>query len=252
MIVIKFGGHAMSTEQPKWISEIASRWQRGERFVIVHGGGPAIDAQLKIEGIESDFIDGYRITTPEVMRVVEYVLAGTVQRQVVRSITEYGIRAVGISGSDGNLLSVKIKEGGKFGLVGEVVSVDPKILETLLDSGFLPVVSPVSTDAAGSALNVNADLAAGAISGAIGADEMIFMTDVPGIYRNWPNMDSLIEQIDLAELRSMNFEKGMIPKVAATISALESGAKSVRIIDGKSITAFQAALAGKGGTWVSR
>lgn len=252
MIVIKFGGHAMSDSTPEWIAELADRWRLGEKFVLVHGGGPAIDQQLIIEGTPSEFVDGNRVTTSEVMKVVEYVLTGTVLRSVVRMLSASGVRAVGITGSDANLLSVRIKADGRFGLVGEVERVDPTIILDLLNAGYLPVISPVSNNRDGVALNINADLAAGKIAGSLEADQMIFITDVPGIYRNWPDKSSLIASIDIDELGSMRFEKGMIPKVSAAISAIESGARSVRIIGGSSSGAFKDALAGKGGTWVKR
>lgn len=249
MIVIKFGGHAMDSD-PIWMDEISRRWSSGEQFVIVHGGGPQIDQQLEVEGIESEFKDGFRITTPAVMKVVEAVLTGSVLRSVVRSLQRVGIPAVGITGSDAGLLSVRLKSEGALGLVGEVDVVNPKILETLLAGGFLPVVAPVSNAPDGSALNINADLAAGAIAGALRAQEVLFMTDVPGIYRNWPDQNSLMNEVSVKELSSIVFEGGMVPKVAAVINAISSGARSARVIDGKSLVAFKDALSGKGGTWV--
>lgn len=249
MIVIKFGGHAMS-DDPKWMQEIKTRWQDGERFVIVHGGGPQINQQLEKEGIETEFVGGFRVTTQAVMKVVEAVLTGTVLRSVVRSLQKVGLPAVGITGSDGGLLSVGLKDGGELGLVGEVKSVNPKILKTLIATDFLPVVSPVSNNSEGTALNINADLAAGAIAGALNADEALFMTDVAGIYRNWPETDSLIDEISLAELATLQVSDGMVPKVSAVIHAVKSGARSARIIDGISLDAFQSALNGRGGTWV--
>ena len=249
MIVIKFGGHAMDSD-PVWMDEIARRWSEGEKFVIVHGGGPQIDQQLKIEGVPSEFKDGLRITTPSVMKVVEAVLTGSVLRSVVRSLQRVGLPAVGITGSDAGLLKVSVKSEGALGLVGQVDSVNPRILSTLLDGGFLPVIAPVSNSVDGSALNVNADFAAGAIAGALRAQEVLFMTDVPGIYRNWPDQSSLMREVSLKELGSIAFEGGMVPKVAAVINAITSGAMSARVIDGKSLVAFKDALAGKGGTWV--
>ena len=250
MIVIKFGGHAMSGK-PEWMAEIARRWQAGERYVVVHGGGPAIDDELNRLGIISEFVDGYRITTPAIMSVVESVLTGTVLREVVRNLVAAGLPAVGVTGADGRLLEVKEISDGKYGLVGEVMAVNPELIETLIRAGFLPVVSPVSTDKTGRTLNINADIAAGAIAGALRASETLFLTDVPGIYRTWPEKDSLIEKITADELRALKFEAGMIPKVTAAINAVESGAKSARILDGKSWSAFEAALSGSGGTWVS-
>ena len=249
MIVIKFGGHAMGSA-PEWMNEIAERWRSGQKFAVVHGGGPQIDAQLKREGVAFEFKDGFRITTAEVMNVVEAVLTGRVLRSVVRSLAAAGLPAVGITGSDAGLLKVRLKDAGALGLVGEVFQVNPELIQTLLKAGYLPVIAPVSNDEAGQALNVNADLAAGAIAGALGANEVLFMTDVPGIYRNWPDRESLIAEITVSELSKMSFSDGMIPKVAAAINAVSSGASSARIIDGKSLTAFKDALAGTGGTWV--
>jgi acetylglutamate kinase len=251
MIVIKFGGHAMGSDSA-WMNEIAAQFRSGKKFVIVHGGGPQIDLQLKAEGITSEFKRGFRITTPEVMKVVEAVLTGTVLRSVVRSLIAVGLPAVGIAGSDAKLLEVALKDDGNLGLVGEVVRVNPEILNNLIAGGFVPVVSPVSNDSTGKALNINADLAAGAIAGALGAEEMLFMTDVPGIFRNWPDKDSLISEISIDELAMMQFADGMVPKVAAAINAIRSGAKSVRVIDGKSLDAFHQALSGEGGTWVRK
>ncbi len=241
----------MADSNHNWMVELANFWNSGERLVVVHGGGPAIDAQLKIEGVASDFVDGFRVTTAEVMKVVESVLTGTVLRSVVNSLKLAGLPAVGITGNDGGLLEVGVKEGGRFGQVGDVVSVNPRIISTLLGEGYLPVISPVSRDRNGLALNVNADLVAGAIAGAMSAEQVIFMTDVAGIYRSWPDKDSLIEKITAAELSEMTFTEGMIPKVAAVVSAIKSGAKSARIIDGRNFDAFKEALVGEGGTWVS-
>ncbi|MFM8842794.1 MAG: acetylglutamate kinase [Actinomycetota bacterium] len=250
MIVIKFGGHAMDENAHLWMSEIASRFKAGEKFVIVHGGGPHIDAELKIRGIEKKSVNGFRITSPEVMHVVEMVLTGTVLRSVVRSLQEAGLPAVGITGSDNHLLEVTMKDQESLGLVGTVRKVNPKLLNDLLDMGYLPVISPVANDAQGQALNVNADIAAGAIAGAMRASEMLFMTDVAGIYSRWPDMSSLIKEISIAELEEMSFADGMVPKVEAAVNALRFGASSARIFDGTSLEAFREALEGRGGTWV--
>jgi len=207
MKVIKFSGHAMGEANSPWMKIIAGLWNAGEKFVIVHGGGPQINEELKFRGIASEFVDGLRKTTPEVMSVVETVLTGSVLRSVVRALQEAGIPTVGISGSDGGTLNVEIRAGGKYGLVGDVVSVDARL---------------------------------------------IYLTDVAGIYRNWPDENSLIEEIDIKELQAMQFSEGMIPKVEAVINAISSGAKSARVIDGRSLQAFEDALAGKGGTCVRK
>lgn len=249
MIVIKLGGHAMGDESAAF-QELASRWEAGERFVIIHGGGPMIDAELKRKNIPSTFVDGYRVTTPEVMEVVEMVLTGTVLRSVVRTLAKVGLPAVGITGSDGALLSIHLKDGGKYGLVGEIASVNPAIIHSLINAGYLPVISPTANNSDGQAINVNGDIAAGAIAGAMKADQIIFMTDVAGIYGNWPDEDSLMDEVSVAQLRSMEFAGGMIPKVSAVINAISSGARSARVINGTSSKAFADALVGKGGTWV--
>lgn len=250
MIVIKFGGHAMNENAPLWMAEIAARFKAGERFVIVHGGGPQIDAELKKLGIEKKSVNGFRITTPETMQVVEMVLTGTVLRSVVRSLISVGLPAVGITGSDSSLLEVAIKNLDKLGLVGTVTKVNPKILNDLLDMGYLPVVSPVANDPTGQALNINADIAAGAIAGALRASQMLFMTDVAGIYSRWPDLSSMITEISISELQSMEFSDGMVPKVEAAVNAIVSGATTARIFDGTSLDAFIDALEGSGGTWV--
>ncbi|MEY3714740.1 MAG: acetylglutamate kinase [Actinomycetota bacterium] len=250
MIVIKFGGHAMGENSASWMRELALRFKAGERFVIVHGGGPQIDQELKIRNIEKKMINGFRYTDSETMKVVEMVLTGTVLRSVVRSLIKAGLPAVGITGSDTALLEVDYKDKEKLGLVGEVNKVNPKLLHDLLDMGYLPVVAPVANDSNGTALNINADLAAGAIAGALRATQMLFLTDVRGIYANWPDQSSLIQSIGVQQLKNITFSEGMVPKVEAAINAIESGALSSRVIDGKSIEAFVSALNGEGGTWV--
>lgn len=250
MIVIKFGGHAMGENASQWMQELAHRFKAGERFVIVHGGGPQIDQELKLRGIEKKMINGFRFTDKETMQVVEMVLTGTVLRSVVRSLVQVGLPAVGITGSDSKLLQVDYKDKENLGLVGVVKKVNSKILHDLLDMGYLPVISPVANDSNGVALNINADLAAGAIAGALRANQMLFLTDVPGIYANWPDQSSLIDSIEVSELKKIAFSEGMIPKVEAAINAIEAGALSSRVLDGKSLDSFVSALNGEGGTWV--
>ena len=207
MIVIKFGGHAMGENASQWMQELAHRFKAGERFVIVHGGGPQIDQELKLRGIEKKMINGFRFTDKETMQVVEMVLTGTVLRSVVRSLVQVGLPAVGITGSDSKLLQVDYKDKENLGLVGVVKKVNSKILHDLLDMGYLPVISPVANDSNGVALNINADLAAGAIAGALRANQMLFLTDVPGIYANWPDQSSLIDSIEVNELKKIAFRK---------------------------------------------
>ena len=262
MMVIKYGGHAMNlanTETGNWLFEIKKLHALGERFVIVHGGGPMIDAEISARGLAKEVVGGYRVTSPEIFAVVEEVLSGHVLREIVKLFRSNGLPAVGLSGKSQALLDVVPKlvlvngEMKSIGQVGEVVGVNPEILISLMNAGFIPIVSPVSETRDGVGMNVNADIAAGAIAGSLSADATIFMTDVPGIYRNWPDKSSLISAITVSALTEIaaTFESGMAPKVAACINAINSGAKSARNIDGKSDAAFIAALSHSGGTLVT-
>jgi len=263
MIVIKFGGHAM-TDTSGSFAEVIRRTIEKENCVIVHGGGPQIDAALKTHQLDSTFVGGFRVTTPEIFAVVQQVLSGTVLREIVGHLRAHDVPAVGISGRDGGTLQATILrtlvDGSEadLGRVGEIEIVDTKLLKTLLDSGFIPVVSPIAVEVDGEieiaqhGLNVNADIAAAAIAGALDASSLIFMTDVPGIYRNWPDKASLINEISASELDSIKhlFDGGMAPKVKATLDAISKGAKVVRIIDGRDPQALEDALNGTGGTKV--
>ena len=263
MIVIKFGGHAM-TDTSGSFAEVIKRYLANEPCVIVHGGGPQIDAALKTHQLDSTFVGGFRVTTPEIFAVVQQVLSGTVLREVVGHLRAHDVPAVGISGRDGGTLQAKVLNtlvdgsNADLGRVGEVVRVDAALLNTLLASGFTPVVSPIAVEFDGEVemsqhgLNVNADLAAAAIAGALDANSLIFMTDVPGIYRNWPDRDTLITEISAGDLKKIksDFDGGMAPKVKACLDAIEKGAKFVRIIDGRDPQALDDALNGTGGTVV--
>lgn len=265
MIVIKFGGHAMTDPSGVFASVIKRYLEKGQRCVIVHGGGPQIDQALKTHQLESTFIGGFRVTTPEIFAIVQQVLSGTVLREVVGHLRAHDVPAVGISGRDGGTLKAKILKklvdgsDADLGRVGEVAQVETALLNSLLASGFTPVVSPIAVEIDGEVelaqhgLNVNADLAAAAIAGALDAESLIFMTDVPGIYRNWPDLDSLIEKISATELEEIkgSFDGGMAPKVKACLDAIAKGAKAVRIIDGRNPDALADALSGIGGTLVS-
>ena len=240
------------SESSAWINSIKSKWISGERFVLVHGGGPQIDAALESQNIYSEFKDGLRITSPDGMQVVEQTLTGIVQRRIVTELRRFGLPAIGISGSDGETIMANIMSDGEYGLVGEVRSVNSKLLAILVEAEYLPVISPIATNSNGEVLNVNADIAAGAIAGALGVDEIIFMTDVPGIYLNWPDKESLIETISISDLETMSFTGGMIPKVEAVKNAIRSGAGSARIIDGRNPLALSMALEKSGGTWIQK
>lgn len=264
MIVIKYGGHAMEDTDGLFSKAVQATIDLGQECVIVHGGGPQIGEALKKADIHSTFLGGYRVTSVAAFAVVQAVLSSDVLRNLVAHLRTTGLNATGLTGRDGGLLIAKrlrnLVDGtpAELGEVGEIVRVDPTILRVLLAGGYLPVISPIATEGddveenSSVGLNVNADLAAGAIAGALSADCLIFLTDVAGIYRNWPDASSLITKISAGELASMkdSFAEGMAPKVLATLNAINSGAKSVRIIDGKDPEAFAFALSGIGGTLV--
>lgn len=258
MIVIKLGGNALSkAEDLSWISILAAKIQEGEKFVIVHGGGPQIDQELEIHGIEKKFIDGFRFTDPKTFDVVEMVLSGSVQQRLIRLLRSYGMRAVGVSGNDGALFTAKKKflaNGEDLGQVGDIEEVDPSLISLVLDGGFLPVITPVSSDNKGVGFNVNADIAAASLAGALSADAAIFMTDVAGIFRDYPDPGSLIEEISLSELSALHgiFSGGMLPKVEAVQKAINSGSRRAHVIDGRDGRAITALLEGsKVGTVVT-
>jgi len=261
MIVIKYGGHVLHDEETNSaiIKTIADFHKSGQKVLVVHGGGPAINEELKVHGIPSEMIAGYRKTTPEAMEVVQQVLTGSVLRSLTNAFTSHGVNAVGLSAADGGIIhAIKFEplvDGKKvdIGLVGEPDQINVELLQLLLGNGYLPIVSPVAVQSDGQPLNINGDIATGAIAGALGATEVLFITDVAGIYRNWPDPASIIHEISKHDLAAIShtFEEGMAPKVKAVLSALSSGASQARIIDGTMIANLQEALQGKGGTVVT-
>jgi acetylglutamate kinase len=259
MIVIKFGGHAMTDEHGDFARAISEAITSGVSPVIVHGGGPQIAVALKEAGIASHFSGGFRVTSPEAFEVVESVLAQTVGPAIVDSLISNGVKAEAISGrTSGTLIAQPLKtlvDGtpADLGLVGTITHVNPGVITALIQSGKVPVISPIAGDETGAiGYNVNADLAAAAVAGSLDAHWLIIMTDVEGIYRNWPDKASLITSISSQELESIksSFAEGMAPKVQACLDAIKAGAKAVRIIDGTNPLALKKALLGEGGTLV--
>jgi len=259
MIVVKLGGHAMKDKNGNFAKAISAAQETGEQVVVVHGGGPQIDAALDARGIVSEWVGGFRVTTKEIFDVVEDVLVNQVGNEVAATLSKSGIKAHAMSAR--TLPTVianrrtQLIDGtaADLGFVGNVQKVNPSALIALLDQGIVPVVAPVSSDEdMTTGLNVNADFAAAAIAASLGASSLIVMTDVAGIYRNWPDTSSLIETISAVELESIKsgFAEGMAPKVQAALDALTFGAKAVRIIDGTDPESFASALAGTGGTLV--
>ena len=259
MIVVKFGGHAMKDENGNFAKAIAATLQAGEKVVVVHGGGPQIDAALQAKGIVSTWLGGFRVTTKEIFDVVEDVLVNQVGTEVAVTLSKAGIKVQAMSAR--TLPTVianrrtQLIDGtpADLGLVGNVQRVNAAALLELLNQGIVPVVAPVSSDEdMKTGLNVNADFAAAAIAASLEASALIVMTDVAGIYRNWPDKSSLIASISALELESIksDFAEGMAPKVQAALDALSFGAKAVRIIDGTDPDSLASALAGTGGTLV--
>jgi acetylglutamate kinase len=261
VIVVKFGGHAMQDENGAFAKAIALAQLNDIALVIVHGGGPQIDAALKAEDITSEFIGGFRVTTPEIFEVVERVLTEEVGPGVARSLQGAGVNAVALSGRISESLIAEplrhLVDGtpADLGLVGVITAVNSQAIKNALKGGQVPVISPIATDESfKGGLNVNADLAAAAIAGALDAKCLIIMTDVAGIYRAWPDTSALISEITSLELEAIKgtFAQGMAPKVQACLDAINSGANSVRIIDGTDPSAFAAALDSHGGPLVTR
>ncbi|MFT9278756.1 MULTISPECIES: acetylglutamate kinase [Bifidobacterium] len=245
LVVVKYGGNAMVDTHLKecFAQDMAFLRQVGMHPVIVHGGGPQISQMLKALGIRSEFRGGLRVTSPEAMEVVRMVLTGKVSRELVGLINIHGPLAVGLSGEDGGLFSAMKRKpiiDGKptdIGLVGDVVSVDASAVEDLIAAGRIPVVSSVAPDEdnATQVLNVNADTAAAALASALGARKLIILTDIEGMYANWPDRESLVGQIGVENLRDIlgDLESGMRPKMEACMRALDGGVKQAHIIDGR-------------------
>ncbi|GAA2234333.1 acetylglutamate kinase [Rarobacter faecitabidus] len=245
LVVVKYGGNAMVDDELKaaFAQDMVFLRQVGLRPVVVHGGGPQISEMLAKLGIESEFRGGFRVTTPEAMDVVRMVLTGKVSRELVGLINAYGPFAVGMSGEDGGMLRARRRRAivdGKsvdIGLVGDVVEVDVRAVQDLLDSGRIPVISTIAPDVEDptQVLNVNADTAAAALAVALGARKIIVLTDVEGLYLNWPDRTSLIRQISTAALADLlpSLESGMVPKMEACLRAVHGGVRQAHIIDGR-------------------
>jgi acetylglutamate kinase len=237
VIVIKYGGSAMSDPalRRSFGEDVVLLKYIGLRPVVVHGGGPQIGHTLERLGKQSTFVDGLRVTDDETMEVVEMVLGGKVNREVVALIQEGGGRAVGLTGSDGSLLQVtrRLEDDRDLGRVGRVTRVEPAPIAAVAEAGFIPVIAPIGVDPDGVTHNVNADEAAGAIAGAIAAEKLILLTDVTGVK---DASGELIPQLDVAAARKLIAEgtirDGMIPKVQCCLQVLEDGVASAHIIDG--------------------
>lgn len=243
VVVVKYGGNAMTDDALKraFAEDVVFLRLAGFHPVVVHGGGPQISAMLDKLGIESEFRAGLRVTTPEAMDVVRMVLTGQVSRELVGLLNRHGALAVGLSGEDAGLFTAEktmpVVDGESIdvGLVGEVVGVRPEAVLDLIEAGRIPVVSSVAPDAAGQVHNVNADTAASALAVALGAEKLLVLTDVEGLYADWPNSDDVIGEISpeaLAEILP-GLASGMIPKMTACLKAVEGGVKGATVVDGR-------------------
>jgi acetylglutamate kinase len=242
-VVVKYGGHAMSDDalRAAFAEDVVFLRYAGIRVVVVHGGGPQINAHLDKLGIDQVFAGGLRVTTPETMDVVRMVLVGQVQREIVGLLNQHGPFAVGISGEDARLFTATRRtavvngEEVDLGLVGDVVSVDAGVVAGLLDNGRIPVVSSVSRGDDGGVYNVNADTAAAALAVALGAEKLVVLTDVEGLYADYPAGTDLISHLDADRLEQLlpNLADGMVPKMEACLRAVRGGVPRAHVLDGR-------------------
>ena len=242
-IVVKYGGNAMTDESLKkdFAEDIVFLRMAGFKPVVVHGGGPQISQMLDKLGIESEFKGGLRVTTEEAMDVVRMVLVGKVQRELVGLLNQHGPLAVGLSGEDGGLFTAErtntVVDGEEvdLGLVGEVAHVRPEAVQDVIEAGRIPVISSVAPDADGVVHNVNADTAAAALAIALKAEKLLVLTDVEGLYRDWPDSDDVIGEISPEELAKLmpSLASGMVPKMGACLAAVNGGVPRATVVDGR-------------------
>ena len=242
-VVIKYGGHAMTDEELRagFAQDLVFLRYAGLRPVVVHGGGPQVTEFLERLGIESTFTAGLRVTTPETIDVVRMVLAGKVNKDIVGLVNRYRPFAIGLSGEDANLFTARRKlaivdgERVDIGLVGDIVATDPSVIRALLDDERIPVVSSVAHGEDGQTYNVNADTAAAALAVALGATKLVVLTDVDGLYRDWPASTEVISQLSARELEQLlpSLSSGMIPKMEACLTAVRGGVPHAHVLDGR-------------------
>jgi acetylglutamate kinase len=242
-VVVKFGGNAMIDESLKraFAQDVVFLRYAGLSPVVVHGGGPQITRALERSGIASEFAGGLRVTTPEAMDVVRMVLTGQVQREIVGLINEHGPFAVGLSGEDANTMTARQRHAQvdgqqvDIGRVGDVTTVDPQVITALLADGRIPVVSSVARAEDGGVYNVNADTAAAALAVGLQAEKLVVLTDVEGLYADWPASDEVVSQLDADELEKLlpSLTSGMVPKMEACLRAVRGGVGAAHVLDGR-------------------
>ena len=234
-VVVKIGGEALDDESLARIvaEDMALLALVGVRLVVVHGGGPQVSAAMSAAGIEPRFVDGLRVTDAAAIEIVGQILIGSINPKLVARLAGAGLAPVGLSGADASLLVAEPVEA--LGRVGEVVSVASDVLDSLLEDGYTPVIASVAPGADGELLNINADVAAGAIAGALGAAKLVYLTNVEGLYRDLGDADSLVSEMKSAELAALlpDLSEGMRPKAASAVAALAGGVQKVHILDGR-------------------
>jgi acetylglutamate kinase len=248
VVVIKYGGNAMLSDRLRraFAEDVVFLRFAGLQPVVVHGGGPQITDHLSRLGIPSEFRGGLRVTSPEAMQVVRMVLVGQVNGDMVNLINDHGPFAVGLSGEDGGLFTAErrpaVVDGQlvDIGQVGDVVQVDPSAVTALLQAGRIPVVATVARGRDGLSYNVNADTAAAALAAALGAEKLIVLTDVPGLYANWPDTSEVIAEVTASQLAAMlpNLAAGMVPKMEACLRAVQAGVPRATVLDGRELHAL--------------
>ena len=237
-VVVKYGGNAMINEQLKQqvMEDIVLLWLIGVKVVLIHGGGPEISDLMNKLGKKSEFIDGLRVTDRETVDIAQMVLAGKVNKTLVNLLEMKGGKAIGLSGIDGSLIEAEFKDE-KLGYVGEITKVNIQTVSDILEKGYIPVISTLGCDRSGNIFNINGDIAAAHIAGALKAKRLIMMTDVPGVLQDKDDPDSLIPEITIAEAKELYDEGiisgGMIPKVECCVGAIEKGVHKVVIMDGR-------------------
>jgi acetylglutamate kinase len=238
-VVIKYGGAAMTDcgLKQKVMQDIVLMKFVGMHPIVVHGGGPEINQMLTRLNIKSHFVGGLRVTSQEIMEIVEMVLGGKVNKEIVSGITRAGGKAIGLSGKDGSLIEARAVNQGEMGFVGEVTRINPQIIETVIENGYIPVIAPIGRGDDHQSFNINADLAASAIAVAIKADKLVLLTDVPGLLRDPDDSESLISVLKVSEVEDYVKQGiiagGMLPKVQCCMESVLGGVGRTHIIDGR-------------------
>jgi acetylglutamate kinase len=237
-IVIKYGGHAMENDElaELFATDVVMMRLVGMNPVVVHGGGPQITDLMRRLGKEPEFVDGRRVTDAETVDIVRMALFGKVNREIVATVNRLGSYAVGMSGEDAGLIRVDQRDP-RLGFVGDVRSIDPTMVLRLLREELIPVIATIGVDDDGQAYNINADTVAGAIAEALDAEKLVYLTDVAGVYAQWPDESSLISRVDVDGLEKLiadgKASEGMIPKLESCVAALRNGVRSAHILDGR-------------------